>query len=81
MNCIKKRKLNSERFQFIIDNCKTYLNISSFFVKELINKNDNNLLEILFKNYLKFLIICSLLIYLIITKIKYQYQTLIYITN
>ena len=49
----KKRKLNSERFQFIIDNCTDYLNISSFFVKELILDDDIELLEVLFKN-LKF---------------------------
>ena len=49
----KNRKLNSERFQFIIDNCTDYLNISSFFVKEPIFEDDIELLEVLFNN-LKF---------------------------
>jgi len=49
-----KNKLNSERLQFIIKNCTTYLNISSSLIKKLMKDNNKELLEILFKNHLKF---------------------------
>ncbi len=50
----KKNELNSERFQFIIENCTSYLNISSSLIKKLMKNNKKELLEILFKNHLKF---------------------------
>ena len=59
----KENELNSERLQFIINNCTIYMNISSSLIKKLMNDNNKELLEILFKNYLKFLIMPSLLIY------------------
>jgi len=49
-----KNELNLERLQFIVENCTSYLNISSSLIKELIKDNNKELLEILFKNYLKF---------------------------
>jgi len=49
-----KNELNSERLQFIIENCTEYLNISSSLIKVLMKNNNKELLEILFKNYLKF---------------------------
>jgi len=47
-------ELNSERFQFIIENCTVYLNITSSLIKKLMKDNNKELLEILFKNHLKF---------------------------
>ena len=49
-----QKELNSERLQFIVDNCTSYLNISSSLIKELMKDNNRKLLEILFKNHLKF---------------------------
>jgi len=49
----KKNELNSERLQFIVEN-NTYLNISSSLIKKLMKDNSKKLLEILFKNHLKF---------------------------
>jgi len=50
-----KKELNSERLQFIINYCTAYLNISSSFIKKKLMKDNNKeLLEILFKNHLKF---------------------------
>jgi len=49
-----KNELNSERLQFIVDNCSAYLIISSSLIKILMKNNNKKLLEILFKNYLKF---------------------------
>jgi len=69
-----KNELNSKRLQFIIENCISYLNISSFLIKNLMKDNNKELLEILFKN----LIILLLSSYLIITKAKHQYQILNY---
>jgi len=46
-------KLNSERLQFIIENCIPYLNISSSLIKKLMKKNNKELLELFFKNHLK----------------------------
>jgi len=59
-------QLNSKRFQFIIENCSTYLNISSILIKLLMKNNHKELLEILFKKHLKFYdneIIINLLTY------------------
>jgi len=50
----KKNELNSERLQFIVKNCTKYLNISSSLIKQLMKDNNRKLLEILFKNHLKF---------------------------
>ena len=50
----KKHELNSERLQFIIENCVTCLNISSSLIKQLMKDNSKELLEILFKNHWKF---------------------------
>ena len=50
----QKNELNSERLQFIVENCTTYLNISSSLIKQLMKDNNKGLLEILFKNHLKF---------------------------
>jgi len=47
----KKHELNSERLQFIIENCVTCLNISSSLIKQLMKDNSKELLEILFKNH------------------------------
>jgi len=49
-----ENKLNLERLQFIVENCTTYLNISSSLIKKLMKVNSRELLEILFKNHLKF---------------------------
>jgi len=49
-----KNELSSERFQFIVENCTAYLNISSSLIKKLIKDNNEDLLEILFKNHFKF---------------------------
>ena len=46
-------KLNSERFQFIINNCTDYFNISSSLIKKLMKDNNKKLLEILFKDHIK----------------------------
>jgi len=50
----KKKELNSERLQFIIENCTAYLNISSSFIKKLMKDNNKELLETLFKYHFKF---------------------------
>jgi len=47
-----ENKLNSERLQFIINNCTC--NISSSLINKLMKDNNIELLEILFKNHLKF---------------------------
>ena len=47
-------ELKSERLQFIIENCTSYLHISSSLIKKLMKDNNKELLEILFKNHLKF---------------------------
>ena len=47
-----ENKLNSERLQFIINNCTS--NISSSLINKLMKDNNIKLLEILFKNHLKF---------------------------
>jgi len=47
-------QLNSERLQFIIENCMTYLNISSKLIKKLMKYEEKELLEIIFKKHLKF---------------------------
>ena len=52
-----KNKLNSERFQFIIENCTSYINVSSFLIKKLMKDNNKDLLEILFKYHIKFSIL------------------------
>ncbi len=49
-----ENELNSERLQFIIDNCTEYLNISSSLITKLIKNSNKELLEILFKNHFKF---------------------------
>ena len=49
-----KSELNSERFKFIIENFTAYLTISSSLIKKLMKDNNKELLEILFKNHLKF---------------------------
>ena len=49
-----QRELNSERLKFIIENCNSYLNISSSLIKQLMKDNNKGLLEILFKNHLNF---------------------------
>ena len=49
-----KNELNSDRFQFIIYNCTSYLHISSSFIKKLMKDNNKELLEILFNNHFKF---------------------------
>jgi len=48
-----ENQLNSERLQFIIGNCTRYLTISSPLIKKLMQDNNKELLEILFKNHLK----------------------------
>jgi len=61
-----ENKLNSERFQFVIENCTDFLKISSSLIKKLIKDNNEELLEILFKNYIRFYdnqFILNLLIY------------------
>jgi len=50
----QKNELNSEQLQFIVENCTSYLNISSSLIKQLMKDNNKGLLEILFKNHLKF---------------------------
>jgi len=50
----KKFLLNPERFQFIVESCTSYMNISSRFVNELMKNDNKELLEILFKYHLKF---------------------------
>jgi len=47
-------ELNSERLQFIIENCTVYLKISSQLIKKLLTDFNKELLDILFENYLKF---------------------------
>jgi len=49
-----KNELNSERLQYIIENCTSFLNISSSLMKKLMKNNNKTLLEILFKYHLKF---------------------------
>jgi len=49
-----KNELNSERLQFIIENCISSMNISSFLIKQLMMDNNKELLEILFEKHLKF---------------------------
>ena len=49
-----ENKLNSERLQFVVENCTSYLNITSSFIKELMKSNNKELLEILFKKHFKF---------------------------
>jgi len=49
-----KKKLNSEKLEFILENCTAYLNISSSFLKKLIKDNNKKLLEILFEKHFKF---------------------------
>jgi len=48
-----KNKLNSERLQFIIKYCTQHINISSLLIKKLMKDNNKDLLDILFKDYLK----------------------------
>lgn len=66
-----ENQLNSERFQFTLENCTTYLNISYNLLKYLM-KNNEELLKILFKNHLikKFLIINLFYNYLFTIKKK-----------
>jgi len=47
-------ELNSERLLYIIENCSSCLDISSYLIKKLMKDNNKELLEILFKNQLKF---------------------------
>jgi len=47
-------QLNNERLLFIIENCTSYLNISSCLITKLMKDNNKNLLEIIFKKHLKF---------------------------
>jgi len=47
-------QLSKERLLFIIENCTSYLNISSRLITTLIKDNNKNLLEIIFKKHLKF---------------------------
>ena len=70
-----KNQLNFERFEFIIENSTNYLNISSDFVKSLMKINNKELLELLFKNYLK-----SFDNYFIINLLNY-YKNQIHISN
>ena len=49
-----EKQLHYRRFQFIIDNCINYLNISSPLIKKLMETNEKYLLEIIFKNVIKF---------------------------
>jgi len=49
-----ENKLNCERLQFIINNCTAYFNISFSLINKLMKDNNIELLEILFKNHLKF---------------------------
>jgi len=60
-----KNKLNSERFQFIIENCISYINVSSFLIKKLMKDNNKDLLEILFIYHIKFFDIDIILKFLI----------------
>jgi len=46
-------ELNSERLLFIIENCSSYLDISSYLIKTLMKDNNKELLEIIFNNHLK----------------------------
>ena len=49
-----QRELNSERLQFIVENCTSYLNISSSLIKQLMKDNNKEILEIYFEHYLRF---------------------------
>ena len=60
-----KNELNSERFQFIVENCTAYLNISSSLIKKLMKDNNKELLEILFKYHIKFFDTDLIVIFLI----------------
>ena len=46
--------LNTERLQYIINNCRNYLNISSSLVKKLMKTNNDKLLDIIFEYGMKF---------------------------
>jgi len=48
------KQLNFERFQYILDNCTVYFNISSHLIKKLMNDNRKELLDLIFQKYLKF---------------------------
>jgi len=49
-----KNYLNPERLRFIIENCKSYVNISSSLIKKLMENNSKELLETIFIYHLKF---------------------------
>jgi len=46
-----ENKLDSERFQFILENCTAYLNISSSLIGKLMKYNNIKLLELFFKKF------------------------------
>jgi len=47
-------QLDNERLLYIIENCSSYLNISSRLIKTLMKDNRKKLLETIFENHLKF---------------------------
>jgi len=47
-------QLNKERLLFIIENCTSYLNISSRLITKLMKDNNKSLLEPIFERHLKF---------------------------
>jgi len=47
-------QLSKERLLFIIENCTSYLNISSSLITKLMKDNNGYLLDTIFKRYLKF---------------------------
>jgi len=49
-----KKLLHYERLQYIIDNCRSYLNISSCLIKKLMETNKKEQLEIIFKYGINF---------------------------
>ena len=74
----EKTKLNSRGLHILIESCVPFLNTSSYLIKELMDNNNREFLEILFKSHLKFFDNFLLLNFLIITITKHQYQTLNY---
>ena len=47
----KRNFLNSRRIKFIIEKCTNYMNISSYVIKILMQKNEVNILDIIFENF------------------------------
>ena len=54
MALYNENQLNYERLEFIIENCTNCLTISSSLIKTLMENNNKELLELLFKKLLKF---------------------------